>query len=261
MPPHSPRKNRTARRLPDRVHRHRRFGTHRTATPMSPHRMCRALDRLGSFVPGRLVVIEGTGSYGAGLARFLRRAGVAVVEVDRPIVRAGTPRQVRHDRRRRCCARRLVGTSTGRRQAWRWAGGGDPGVDGREAQLPTGTDPDPQHRSCSSSSASGPTPPPSCSSPQATTTALKAPAKAHPSGDVGEGLALVDPYLVAILCTWAGNGGLSEAAPFDVVAVRADLGERVAFGHGKHLWELRRGGRCAGRSDRCARGRAFVRGG
>ena len=30
------------------------------------------------------VGVEGTGSYGAGLARYLRRAGVDVVEVDRP---------------------------------------------------------------------------------------------------------------------------------------------------------------------------------
>jgi transposase len=30
------------------------------------------------------VGVEGTGSYGAGLARCLRRAGVEVVEVDRP---------------------------------------------------------------------------------------------------------------------------------------------------------------------------------
>ena len=30
------------------------------------------------------VGVEGTGAYGAGLARFLRGAGVAVIEVDRP---------------------------------------------------------------------------------------------------------------------------------------------------------------------------------
>lgn len=30
------------------------------------------------------VGVEGTGSYGAGLARYLRRSGVDVVEVDRP---------------------------------------------------------------------------------------------------------------------------------------------------------------------------------
>ena len=45
---------------------------------------------LGSF--GELVVVgvEGTGSYGAGVARQLRAAGVSVVEVDRP------NRQLRH---------------------------------------------------------------------------------------------------------------------------------------------------------------------
>src|SRR3954470_14429101 len=31
-----------------------------------------------------VVGVEGTGSYGAGLARHLRRVGLAVVEVDRP---------------------------------------------------------------------------------------------------------------------------------------------------------------------------------
>ena len=30
------------------------------------------------------VGVEGTGSYGAGLSRFLRRAGIEVIEVDRP---------------------------------------------------------------------------------------------------------------------------------------------------------------------------------
>jgi transposase len=39
---------------------------------------------LASFGPVALVGVEGTGSYGAGLARFLRAAGVGVVEVDRP---------------------------------------------------------------------------------------------------------------------------------------------------------------------------------
>ena len=46
--------------------------------------------------------VEGTGSYGAGLARYLRRVGVEVIEVDRPN-RAEAPaqRQVRSPRRRR----------------------------------------------------------------------------------------------------------------------------------------------------------------
>ena len=39
---------------------------------------------LGSFGPVVLVGVEGTGMYGAGLARYLARAGAGVVEVDRP---------------------------------------------------------------------------------------------------------------------------------------------------------------------------------
>ncbi len=39
---------------------------------------------LGTFGTPVRVGVEGTGSYGAGLARYLRRAGVDVVEVDRP---------------------------------------------------------------------------------------------------------------------------------------------------------------------------------
>ena len=39
---------------------------------------------LGSFGTVALVGVEGTGSYGAGLARYLAAAGARVVEVDRP---------------------------------------------------------------------------------------------------------------------------------------------------------------------------------
>jgi transposase len=39
---------------------------------------------LGSFGAVTQVGVEGTGAYGAGLARFLHRAGVRVIEVDRP---------------------------------------------------------------------------------------------------------------------------------------------------------------------------------
>jgi transposase len=42
------------------------------------------VDWLGGFGPVSRVGIEGTGSYGAGLARFLRASGIDVVEVDRP---------------------------------------------------------------------------------------------------------------------------------------------------------------------------------
>jgi transposase len=58
--------------------------------PADPAGYRALLDWLGSFGPVELVGVEGTGSYGAGLARFLRREGVAVVEVDRP------NRQARH---------------------------------------------------------------------------------------------------------------------------------------------------------------------
>ena len=43
----------------------------------------RLLGWLGGFGTVCLVGIEGTGSYGAGLARYVTAAGIAVVEVDR----------------------------------------------------------------------------------------------------------------------------------------------------------------------------------
>jgi transposase len=42
------------------------------------------LEWLGGFGTVVKVGVEGTGAYGAGLARFLRRAGIEVIEVDRP---------------------------------------------------------------------------------------------------------------------------------------------------------------------------------
>jgi transposase len=50
----------------------------------SPAGNDKLLGWLGSFGPVALVGVEGTGSYGAGLARFLRAGGIDVVEVDRP---------------------------------------------------------------------------------------------------------------------------------------------------------------------------------
>jgi transposase len=44
----------------------------------------RLLDWLAGFGPVTRVGVEGTGSYGAGLARYLRTAGVEVVEAGRP---------------------------------------------------------------------------------------------------------------------------------------------------------------------------------
>jgi transposase len=51
-------------------------------TTLAGHR--ELLGWLSGFGPVARVGVEGTGSYGAGLARFLRSAGVQVVEVDRP---------------------------------------------------------------------------------------------------------------------------------------------------------------------------------
>src|SRR2546427_6844297 len=60
--------------------------------PVTPAGYARLLGWLGEFGTICLVGIEGTGSYGAGLARHVTAAGVRVVEVDR---------SDRQDRRRR----------------------------------------------------------------------------------------------------------------------------------------------------------------
>jgi transposase len=52
--------------------------------PTSPAGNQALLGWLKSFGLVAMVGVEGTGSYGAPLARYLRRAGLAVVEVDRP---------------------------------------------------------------------------------------------------------------------------------------------------------------------------------
>ena len=51
------------------------------ATPRGYRAM---LEWMGAFGTLSKVGVEGTGAYGAGLGRFLRRAGVEVIEVDRP---------------------------------------------------------------------------------------------------------------------------------------------------------------------------------
>jgi transposase len=56
------------------------------------------LEWLGAFGTVDKIGVEGTGAYGAGLARFLRRAGIEVVEVDRP------NRQVRRTKGKSDCA-------------------------------------------------------------------------------------------------------------------------------------------------------------
>src|SRR6201981_2155077 len=51
--------------------------------PVTPAGYARLLGWLGGFGTVALVGIEGTGSYGAGLARHITAAGIRVVEVDR----------------------------------------------------------------------------------------------------------------------------------------------------------------------------------
>ena len=52
-----------------------------TATPAGYRALAAWLGQHGTL---EMVGVEGTGSYGAGLARSLRTAGLTVVEVDRP---------------------------------------------------------------------------------------------------------------------------------------------------------------------------------
>jgi hypothetical protein len=72
--------------------------------PATANGYARLLDWLGGFGAVALVGIEGTGSYGAGLARHLADAGVRVVE-----------------------AARAGGTGTGRASPTRWMRSARPG--------------------------------------------------------------------------------------------------------------------------------------
>jgi transposase len=58
------------------------LGTERFETNSAGYKAL--LGWLGTFGDVTKVGIEGTGSYGSGLTRYLRRVGVEVIEVDRP---------------------------------------------------------------------------------------------------------------------------------------------------------------------------------
>jgi transposase len=58
------------------------LGTQEFATTPAGYRALLAY--LSSFGPVRVVGVEGTGSYGSGLARYFAERGVPVIEVDRP---------------------------------------------------------------------------------------------------------------------------------------------------------------------------------
>ena len=105
----------------------------------------RLLSWLGGFGTVCLVGIEGTGSYGAGLARHITTAGVRVVEVDRSD-RQDRRRQGKSDslERRQRCPRRPVRPGPRRVQGPGRRGRGDPRADGRQAQRRRRTHPDHQ---------------------------------------------------------------------------------------------------------------------
>jgi transposase len=90
--------------------------------PVSPAGYARLLDWLRGFGTVCLVGIEGTGSYGAGLARHMAAAGVRVVEVDR---------SDRQDRRRQGKSDPLDAVSAARAALSGRASGAPRGRDGQ----------------------------------------------------------------------------------------------------------------------------------
>ena len=113
--------------------------------PATPAGYARLLGWLGGFGTVCLVGIEGTGSYGAGLARHVAAAGVRVVEVDRSD-RQDRRRQGKSDPLDAVSAARAAqsGRARGAPKGRDGAGGGDPRADGRQAQRPRRADPDHQ---------------------------------------------------------------------------------------------------------------------
>ena len=113
--------------------------------PVTPAGYARLLEWLEGFGTVCLVGIEGTGSYGAGLARHVTAAGVRVVEVDRSDRqdrrRQGKPRPAGCRQRR---PGRPVRPGPWRPEGPRWHRGGDPRADGRQAQRPLRADTDDQ---------------------------------------------------------------------------------------------------------------------
>ena len=113
--------------------------------PVTPAGYARLLGWLGGFGTVCLVGIEGTGSYGAGLARHVAAAGIRVVEVDR---------SDRQDRRRQGKSDPLGAVSAARAAQSGRARGAPKGRDGSveairalmvaQAQRPRRADPDHQ---------------------------------------------------------------------------------------------------------------------
>ncbi len=84
---------------------------------------------LGKHGTLETIGVEGTGSYGAALARYLRTIGLTVVEVDRPDRKSRrTHAQVRPPRRLRRRQSCLVGVGGRGAEAAGWPRRGDPGT-------------------------------------------------------------------------------------------------------------------------------------
>jgi hypothetical protein len=113
--------------------------------PVSPAGYARLLGWLGGFGTVALAGIEGTGSYGAGLALHITAAGIRVVEAGRSD-RQGRRRQgkTRPAGCGQCRPGRPVRPGPRRAQGPRRRGRGDPRADGRRAQRPLRADPDHQ---------------------------------------------------------------------------------------------------------------------
>ena len=105
--------------------------------PVTPAGYARLLSWLGGFGAVCLAGIEGTGSYGAGLARYLATAGIGVVEAGRSD-RQDRRRQGKSDPLDAVSAARARAVRPGPRRAERPGrlGRGDPRADGRQAQRP-----------------------------------------------------------------------------------------------------------------------------
>ena len=131
------------------------LGTERFDTDSAGYKAL--LGWLESFGDVTKVGVEGTGSYGSGLARYLRRVGVEVIEVDRPN-RAGAPsqRQVRSPRRRRSRpSRARVVEPTGSPKSKRRCRRGHPGPRRGQALGPPGPGQGPRSR-CATSAITAP---------------------------------------------------------------------------------------------------------
>ncbi len=97
------------------------------------------LSWLETFGEVTKIGVEGTGSYGSGLSRYLRRVGVTVIEVDRPN-REERRRSGKSDPLDAVEAARAALERTGERapQVEGWCRRGDPGPRGRQALSPPG---------------------------------------------------------------------------------------------------------------------------